>query len=161
MKVRVCVRTCTSGAAPFAILSVFFRGAQWAYICYFDLRACLHVSDCPGADARHIIVNPLICLVYTNALIWRGVPSTVAGDHKVISVQCIRGGVVQVLVWVCVCVCLCVCNHVFSYSRYTPSEGRTGASTAPTSCGASSPRVSAAQVTKFSPASTLHVMDYT
>lgn len=106
MKVRVCVRTCTSGAAPFAILSVFFRGAQWAYICYFDLRACLHVSDCPGADARHIIVNPLICLVYTNALIWRGVPSTVAGDHKVISVQCIRGGVVQVLVWVCVCVCV-------------------------------------------------------
>lgn len=31
--------------------------------------------------------------------------------------------------------------------RYTPFEGRTGASTVPTSCGASSPRASAAQVT--------------
>ena len=95
------------------------------YICYFDLQACLtaclHVSDCPVADARHIIVNPLICLVYTNALIWRGVPSTVAWYHKVISVQYIKREFIQVRlgiamngnVWCVVCVCV-MNNHVFS-----------------------------------------------
>lgn len=126
------------------------------YICYFDLQArlcaCLHVSDCPGADARHIIVNPLICLVHTNALIWRGVPSTVDWDHNVISVQQIKREVLQFgldaamtcNMWL---EFVCVYNRVVSNDRYTPFEGHTGASTVPTSCGASSPRASAAQVT--------------
>lgn len=75
------------------------------------LCACLHVSDCPGADARHIIVNPIICLVYTNALIWRGVPSTVAWDHNVISIQYIKREVLQFgqgIAVTCNTVCVCV-----------------------------------------------------
>lgn len=38
-------------------------------------------------------------------------------------------------------------TRVISFSRCTRFEGRTGASTAPTSCGVSLPRASAAQVT--------------
>lgn len=73
-QVCVCVCACACRCASIGHLICVY----WVYICYFDLQACLcaclHVSDCPGADARHIIVNPLICLVYTNALIWKGGP---------------------------------------------------------------------------------------
>lgn len=60
----------------------------------------------------------------------------------------LKGEVFQRGVWprnVC-----CLCNRVASDPRYTPFEGRTGASTVPTSCGASSPKGSAAQVTVHS-----------
>lgn len=76
----VCVRVFTAHRCISIchLISVFRVLNQWVYICYFDLQAWLfvgqHVSNCSGADARHIIVNPLICLVYTNALIWRGGP---------------------------------------------------------------------------------------
>lgn len=52
-----------------------------------------------------------------------------------------------------------VCNLVFSNCRYTPSEGHTGVSTVPTSCGASLHRVCVVQVTKHT-SSKFHVIDY-
>lgn len=106
-----CVCTCTQVCCSICHLIWVFLGCTSVILtCRLASVPALHVSDCPGADAKHIIVNPLICLVHTNALIWRGVPSTVACDHKVISVQYIKREFLQWLAtW-----CVCMHNHVIS-----------------------------------------------
>lgn len=80
----VCVHM-HAGTHPLAISAVFCRVhsdcTSVILTCSLDsVAACIY----PNAQEQmpDIKVNPLICLVYTNALIWQGVPSTVAWDHN-------------------------------------------------------------------------------
>lgn len=70
-----------------------------------------------------------------------------------------RGLLCELVIDLQLTVCVCVCKHVVCLPRYIPFEGRTGANTVLTSCGASLHRESAAQVLYALQHKMLHVVD--
>lgn len=150
MKVCSSAHQCNSICHLILVLTIGVHLLFWLSGLPLCSPACIQLLR---TDARRAVVNPLICLVYTtNALIWCRVPSSMAWHHSVI--QRIKGGEVSCVNWSLTCVCVCVC-----LPRYIPFEGRTGANTVLTSCGASLHRESAAQVLYALQHKMLHVVD--
>lgn len=133
-----------TGVTPFAILSVFLGCSVGVHLLFWlaALPACIQLprSRCQ----THYSKSFNLPCIYKCSHLARG-PIHCLGSQRNLYPEHQKG---SCLVWIGrVCVCVCVYNHVVSNPRYIHFEGRTGVSTVPTSCGASSPRASAAQVT--------------
>lgn len=139
-----------AGVAPFAILSAFHLCTLGVHLLFWLVGrpACIRLpgSRCQTHYSKsfnlpciykcsHLAGGPIHCSLGSQSNL-----CPVASKRRSSSVELKLNDLQYVaLVWVFMTVSS-------QNSRYTPFGGRTGASTAPTSCGASSPRVSAVQV---------------
>lgn len=149
VSVKVCVSVCFfcvvhvhAGVAPFAILSVFSLCTVGIHLLFWlaGLPACIRLprSRCQTHFSKSF---NLPCIYKCSHLARGSIHCSLGSQSDHCPVHQSDGSPV----WSQNMLHMCLTIIIFN-TRYTPFEDRTGASTVPTSCGASSPRVFAAQV---------------